>query len=158
MDIGPLQELTADVFGQDAALFAIEPRIQWTLRRSALGDVEGDRVFNAPNEPAGAAIVYYLKSAAAEKARISVSTPGGEPVAKLDGPAAAGLNRVVWDMRRTAVSGPPAGPQSAASPPRFSGGRLVPPGEYVVTLEAGGRTLTRRARLLPPPGLDDPPR
>ena len=156
MDIGPLQEMTAGFFDQEAALFTIEPKIQWTLRRSPLGDVEGDRVFNAPNEPAGLPIAYFLKSAAADKARITIGTPYGEPVAKLDGPSGAGLNRVIWDMRRTAAAGQSSGSSAAAAQPRFSGGRLVPPGEYVVTLEAAGRTIVKRAKILPPPGPDDP--
>jgi len=155
MDIGPLQEMTESVISQDAALFSIEPKVQWTLRRSGLGDVEGDRIFNAPNESAGVCITYYLRSGSEAKARITITTPYGEEVARLEGPSGAGLNRVIWDMR-LAAPGQPAGPAPGAPQGRSFGARFVPPGDYVVTLEAGGGTISKRAAILPPPGPDEP--
>jgi hypothetical protein len=60
----------------------------------------------------------------------------------LDGEAKAGLNQVLWDMRQK------VDPQTAEAQSRFGRtprGRLVPPGEYVVNLEAGTQKLSKKA-------------
>ena len=80
----------------------MEPKIQWP-RRSVGFTIGGDRQFVAPNEPAGLVINYLLKSAAPDKVKVRITDPYGVEVAVIDGPAAAGLNSVVWDFRRTAA-------------------------------------------------------
>ncbi len=134
-------------FADDAFLFEIEPRIQWRTRQSRLEGSDGDRKFDAPNEPAGVVIRYSLRSGLKEmdKAVLRITDLAGEAVTAIEGKTTAGLHTVVWDMRR-----PPA-PKTAAAggPPSEGYGRppLVPPGEYLVTLEAAGRKITRRALL-----------
>jgi hypothetical protein len=54
-------------------------------------------------------------------------------VAELKATAEPGLNRVQWDLR--------TGKTDDEEP------RLSPAGEYIVKLEAGGRTFTRRVRI-----------
>jgi photosystem II stability/assembly factor-like uncharacterized protein len=150
VDITPLQEMTRDFGTQEVHLFAVEPRIPWPLRRAKLEGSDGDRAFNAPNEPAGLVIRYFLKAAAADKVVVRVTDPYGEPVAVLDAPGAAGLNSIVWDMRRTAAQ-PASGPAPDAGRARGRFAPVVPAGEYVVVLETGGRTLTQRTRVRPVP-------
>jgi len=142
-DISPLQEMKDGFFSEDVFLFQPEPKIQWTPRGTKPS--EGDRVFNAPNDPAGVVVHYFLKAAVKEKDKVVVRIADlyGEEMAAIEGKGEAGLQSVVWPMRR-----PPAkkdAPNSGAAQPERSGrARLVPPGEYVVSLEAAGRKLVRR--------------
>jgi hypothetical protein len=73
----------------------------------------------------------------------------GEQVAELKGPAEAGLNRVHWNMR---AGNAPAGRRGG-----FAGrgaGPTLPPGEYRITVDVGGRQQTTigriRERIRPP--------
>jgi len=151
-DITPLQEMNDKFWPEDVFLFEVEPKIQWTWRRSGIGDSQGDRIYEVPNEPNGLTVNYFLKAKAAGPVKVRISGPFGEDVAALEGKAEAGLQSVFWDMRRApAGSGgqaPPAPPSRAMA--RF-GVRLIPPGDYLVTLTVGDKTLTRRAKILPMP-------
>ena len=61
-------------------------------------------------------------------------------LAELDGKGEAGLNTVGWGMR---VQRPGQKPVPSGG---FGGGsRLVEPGEYTVTLEAGGKKIAKKA-------------
>ena len=151
VDIAPLQEMTGSFGSSDVHLFAVEPKIPWPVRRRKLEGSDGDRTFNGANEPAGLAIRYCLKAAATDKVVIRVTDPYGEEIAVLDGTGAAGLNTVVWDMRR-APARPAAGGQGQdPGQPRQRFAAFVPPGDYVVVLETGGRKLSQRTRIRPLP-------
>jgi photosystem II stability/assembly factor-like uncharacterized protein len=139
VDITPLQELTAGVLDEDVHLFDIEPETQRVT--GALGNYQllGDGHLFTPNEPNAFAVNYYLKAKVDGPVKVTVAVPGGEVLAELDGKGDAGINTVSWDMR-------PRRPGQKPSPyPGFGGGRLVEPGAYVITLEAAGKTLTKRA-------------
>jgi photosystem II stability/assembly factor-like uncharacterized protein len=140
-DISPLQEMKDGFFSEDVFLFQPEPKIQWTPRNTKPS--EGDRVFNAPNEPAGVVVHYFLKAAVKDKVVVRIADLYGEEMAAIDGKGEAGLQSVVWPMRRPPAKKDATGP-GAAQPERYGRARLVPPGEYVVTLEAAGRKLVRR--------------
>jgi photosystem II stability/assembly factor-like uncharacterized protein len=150
VDITPLQEMKGDFWTEDVHLFTVEPRIPWPVRRAKLEGSDGDRKFSAPNEPAGLVINYFLKAAAKDKVVVRVTDPYGEPVAVLDAPGAAGLNSLVWNMRR-APARPAAGQGQSQGQgrPRFA--PVVPAGEYVVILETGGQKFTQRTRVRPVP-------
>jgi photosystem II stability/assembly factor-like uncharacterized protein len=154
-DISPLQEMKDKFWQEDVTLFEVEPKIQWTWRRTLVGLNDGDRVYEVPNEPIGLTINYFLKNAAAGKAKIRITDPYGEEMIAIEGKSTAGLNSVLWDMRKA----PPQGQGQPAAPPakpamgRFQA-RMVSPGEYVVILEVDGKTLTKRAKIRPMPGLD----
>lgn len=147
VDVTALQQVDEQLFAQDAFLFEIEPRIQWRTRRNRLEGSDGDRKFDAPNEPAGVVIHYSLRSGLKEKdkAVLRITDLAGEAVAAIEGKTTAGLHTVIWDMRR-----PPAPKTAAAGGPaseRYGRAPLVPPGEYLVTLEAAGRKIIRRAMV-----------
>jgi len=152
VDIAPLQEMTGSFGSSDVHLFAVEPKIPWPARRRKLEGSDGDRTFNGENEPAGLAIRYFLKAAATDKVVVRVTDPYGEEIAVLDGTGAAGLNTVVWDMRR-APARPAGGGGQGQDPgqPRQRFAASVPPGDYVVVLETGALKLTQRARIRPLP-------
>lgn len=146
VDISPLQEMAGGFDDEPVHLFEIEPEIQRTARRAKLEGSDGDRTFSAPNEAAGVVITYHLKSALAdtEKVGLKVTDLEGQVLAVIEGPATAGLHSVVWDMRRPPAK-TPAGGGDAVPEGRYGRPRLVPPGEYLVTLEAAGLKLTRKA-------------
>jgi photosystem II stability/assembly factor-like uncharacterized protein len=157
-DIAPLQEATPKLFDEEVHLFAVEPRIQWP-RVAIGGSIGGDRQFVAPNEPTGLVIKYLLKSDAPDKVTVRITDPYGELVAALDGIGKAGQQTIVWDFRRTAPGAAPGtgAPAGSAQPPP-SGARapvrLAPPGEYVVVLEVGKKTWSKRAVVRPAPERD----
>jgi hypothetical protein len=137
-DITPLQELSAEVLGKPFHLFAPEPRTPYNFR--ALGNYHlfGHAYIEVPNEPDAIQITYYLRAKADSGARITVHDIKGEAIGQLKGPAEAGINRVPWNMR-------------AGSAPTGRGGRgggpTLPPGDYRITVEAGGQTLTTVGRI-----------
>jgi hypothetical protein len=152
-DITPLQEMK-DKFGQeDAYLFDVESRIQWTYSRTGISGNQGERQFTAPNEPNGLVINYYLKTPAAGKVMIRIQTPYGDEVAALEGKAAAGLNSVVWDMRRGQQQQAQAGGSGRGPQGRGMAGRAAP-GDYVVVLEIGEKKISKRTSIRKMPGLE----
>ena len=138
-DITPLQELNADVLGQDVFLFAVEPRVQRVTGGIGNYQLLGDSHLFTPNEPNAVVINYYLREKAKGKIGLSIRDPYGKVLRELPGKTEAGLNTVLWDMR----------PQRAQSQvPRFEGGfggPMVDPGEYVVTLDVDGKTFVQKA-------------
>jgi hypothetical protein len=114
----------------------------------------GDRYVEVPNERDALDINYYLKSADASSARVTITDIAGKPVAQLSGPGRAGLNCVEWTMLTM-----PAGATAASAGcgqtggGRGGGGRggnvgaPAPVGDYIVTLEIGGEKLTKIGRI-----------
>ncbi len=142
VDISPLQEMTAGVLDEDVHLFDIEPRTQRVT--AALGNYQllGDSHLLTPNEPNALAIDYYLKAKIDGPVKVTVSGPEGDVLVEAEGKGEAGINTVSWDMRPRRP-GRKSGPGAS---PGFGGGpRLAAPGEYVVTLEAAGKKLSKKA-------------
>jgi photosystem II stability/assembly factor-like uncharacterized protein len=139
VDITPLQEMTAAALAEDVHLFDIEPETQ--RMTSALGNYQllGDSHLFTPNEANAVVVNYWLKAKAAGAVKISVADASGAVLAELTGKGEAGLNTVAWGMRaqRPAASG--------QRPEGWGGGRLVEPGEYMVTLEAAGKKIAKKA-------------
>jgi photosystem II stability/assembly factor-like uncharacterized protein len=154
-DITPLQEMKDKFWEEDITLFDIEPKIQWTWRRTMIGSTQGDRIYEVPNEPVGLTINYFLKKAAAGNVKVRITDPYGEEMATLEGKAEAGLHKVFWDMRKASAAPSGQGTQAPAAPAqaRFAA-RMVAPGEYVVILEVGGQKWTKKAKIRAIPGLD----
>ena len=139
-DIAPLQEMTLEMLGQDVFLFNIEPRTQRVYGGIGNYQLLGDTPLFTPNEPNAAAIRYYLKDKPAGTIKVTVTDPFGTLYGELTGKPEAGIGTVLWDMRAPRPQGQ-AGAQRG-----FGGGvRWAEPGEYVVTLEADGKKLTKKA-------------
>jgi photosystem II stability/assembly factor-like uncharacterized protein len=124
-NIAPLQQMTAAVLEEPAYLFDVRPAALFTTSGWGNYDLYGDRHLATPNDPAGFVVTYYLREPFSGPPSLTFSDPWGETLHEAKGTGDAGLNRVVWDFGRDA--------------PR--------PGEYLVTLTVGDRTLTRRARV-----------
>jgi photosystem II stability/assembly factor-like uncharacterized protein len=140
VDISPLQELTAAALGEDVHLFDIEPRTQRVTGGIGNYQLLGDSHLMTRNEPNAVVVNYYLKAKADGQVKVTVADPYGTVLAELAGKGEAGLNSVLWGMR---VQRPGAKP--GRGPMMFGGGGLVEPGEYVVTLEAAGKKITKKA-------------
>lgn len=110
---------------------------------AALGNYQllGDSHLLTPNEPNAFAVNYYLKAKLAGPVKVTVITLEGETLAEFDGKNEAGFNTAAWDMRPRRPGRKPA----PGADPGFGGPRLVAPGEYVITLEAAGTKLVKKA-------------
>ncbi|MHB8095590.1 MAG: WD40/YVTN/BNR-like repeat-containing protein [Candidatus Aminicenantales bacterium] len=148
-DITPLQKLAESIqSGAKAALFQPVPPIRYTPASDT--SVLGDRVFTAPNKPYGAIISYYLEAPEqGNKVALEILDGAGAVLCALEGPGAAGVNRVVWDLRediRRVLEEIKADPGFQVVPTdfvliRWGRGPKVMPGEYAVRLKSAGQTL-----------------
>ncbi|HSA95430.1 MAG TPA: hypothetical protein VLJ16_05235, partial [Acidobacteriota bacterium] len=120
-------------------LFDIEPRTQRVT--GALGNYQllGDSFLLTPNEPNAVDINYFLKAELEGKVKVTVASLEGDVLAELEGPGEAGLNAVSWDMRPRRPGTKPAPFQG------FGARRLAEPGTYVVTIEAAGKKMAKKA-------------
>jgi hypothetical protein len=148
-DITPLQELNNEVLARDVFLFAIEPKVQWIYKRRQ--NPFGHRQFSVPNETYGIIVNYYLKDKAKDKVQVIIQDLMGNELATLKGGSKAGLNRVVWNMRRPLTK--EEMDQMGDSPRmRRRQGEFVGPGEYVVILQVGDKKFQRVAKIRKMPG------
>jgi hypothetical protein len=146
-NISPLQELTPAVLAEDVHLFTIKPTVQRVTWQFGANDyLFGQAHLQTQNEPNGMVIHYYLKAAAAGRADVTIADASGREVARVMGPAAAGLNTVVWNTRVASAGrgrgAPPAAPGATALD------QLMPLGEYVVTLNVAGQTQTAHGSIV----------
>jgi hypothetical protein len=100
-------------------------------------------VLATPNEPNGMPIVYWQRDASSGPVTIRVSDAGGRLVFTAEQPAGTGLRRALWNLRVQPQ-------QPAGRGGRGGGGVPAPPGNYTITLEAAGQTLTQTATVKPP--------
>jgi hypothetical protein len=125
-DIAPLQEMNKEILAKDVHLFEIEPKVQWVYKQRQ--DSAGHRQFTVPNETFGVIIHYYLKDKAEDRVQVTIKDLTGKELTTLKGGTKAGLNRVVWNMRRQLTK--EERDQMGDSPRmRRRQGELVPPGE-----------------------------
>jgi photosystem II stability/assembly factor-like uncharacterized protein len=138
-DITHLQGLTPSVVQSPLYLFDIEPRTPYQFR--ALGNFHlfGDGFIEVPNEPDALVINYFVGEKSASGAAITVADINGETIATLKGPAEPGLNRVLWNMRRSAPG--------AAGGGRGGGGQVMPAGQYRVTVAVGATQQVKIGRI-----------
>jgi hypothetical protein len=123
----PLQDLTAKVRAEKAHLFALRNA---ALKKPRQPDPPPSRTYAGSNPPDGAVIHYLLR----DKSDVTLEVADGEgnQVAKLAAPGGAGLQRVVWDLRKA------------------SDKTAVTAGEYVVRLTVDGKTQERKLRVTGP--------
>ena len=145
-DVTPLQQLTDEVLRGDAHLFKPRAGVLWNEDR-AENNGGGLSIFRGENPPDGTFISYYLKTAAVAPISIQVVDVSGAVIRELTGSAEAGINRVVWDLRKTRS---PAQLELAGrtedrrlqAEHQLGAGDLVQPGDYGVKLTVNGTSLT----------------
>jgi photosystem II stability/assembly factor-like uncharacterized protein len=157
-DIAPLQQLNDTALGENLVLFDIKPAVKWVTR---IANVSASTNFNAPSNPVGVVVNYYLKAAASGDVTVQVLKGTRVVAENRKAPNAAGINRLIWNMRMDAVTipGVDAAPQTgrggggragATEPafPTFGGTIAADPGEYSVVVTAGGKTVSKTAVVL----------
>ena len=163
-DITPLRQIDSTSAQAAMTLYRPERAVRLHLpgaieRRGPVGD----------DPPLGAVIDYYFKTAPTEEVKLEIFDSGGKLVRSLSSrekkgfeqppewpdqvkevttiPAAAGMNRYVWNLRwEPPVKIPDAfyegvGPQ----------GPIALPGKYTVKLSVGGQTQTQTLEIVPDP-------
>ena len=143
-DIGPLQELTADIAGQDAHIFTPRDALgSYLLPGSA--DWTGNADFRGANPPEGALIRFYLKSFTGDQAVVTIKNALDQPVAKFKLPGTPGINRFSWDLKPT---------EEVLTKYGGEGNKFVRPGVYTITLSYGQAKVTQKLNVAIAPGIE----
>jgi len=155
-DITPLQQLTQQVLGSDAYLFAPRPAYRFLSSR-AIPTSLPEVPCAGENPPYGASLNYYLKSAPKSDVKLTILDDRGQTVRTLEGTKESGINRIWWDLRyepskevrlRTSPVGQPhivVGPQEWRTLGRGRpSGPLVAPGAYTAKLTVEGQEFTQK--------------
>ena len=148
-DISPLSQSSAAADG-GPQLFAPRPATLFLYRNDVPSMGQG--TFRAENPAFGANIDYRLSEPAEGGVSVEVLDGAGRRVRALDGPGAAGLNRVTWDLRHDPL---PQDTTRYEVPSLDSGpdGPLVLPGRFTVRLAAAGETHEQPLEVRPDPEL-----
>jgi hypothetical protein len=125
-------------------LFAVEPRAPYGFRAQGNYHLFGDKYIEVPNEPDALVVTYHLREKHDGGAQIAISDIKGERIALVKGPSDAGLNRAFWNMR--AGSTESGGGRGGGGRGSFAG-PLLPPGEYRITVSAGGEQQATVGRI-----------
>jgi len=107
--------------------------------------IGGQKVFIGENPQRGAAISYYLKSAASGDVKITIADATGRVIRTLDGTKEAGINRVNWNLAPAPAAGQGGGRAGGGG---RGGGGGVDPGTYIVTLTVNGKTMSKPVTVL----------
>jgi photosystem II stability/assembly factor-like uncharacterized protein len=103
VDINALEQLTPTVVAaNDATLFAPAPGFEYS-DRTFEGQDTGQQYFTAQSPAFGAEIAFYNPSPS-PGARVVITNAKGDTVNVLPAPAAAGLQRVTWNLRPRVVA------------------------------------------------------
>jgi len=156
-DITPLQDLSPETLTKNLHLFDIEPKAKYNFStQGANFNLFGDKYIEVPNEYDGMILNFWSKGAAPTGARATITDVSGKTIATLTYPTVvAGLNRLEWPLM-TGTFGPPAGRGGRAGGGGGGGGgggrgggggALVPPGEYLVTIQVGEEKVSKTARV-----------
>lgn len=141
-DVTPLQQI-ATSRPVSVTLFAPTPAVRHVPASDT--SVLGNRVWVARNQPYGALISYVLPQPA-QGVELSILDEAGRTVQTFRGPAAAGVNRAVWNLSEVSAcasdmaSAAQGGRGGRGGRPGGSWVRAIP-GRYTVRLTAMGRTV-----------------
>lgn len=147
-DITPLQQMTPAVMAANATLFDIRPAVAWLTDRKLGQQVTGQQVFRGENAPRGTYISYFLRTAATDDVRITISDVTGRVLRTLTGSKDAGLNRVLWNLAPTPAADAAGGRGGGGGGGGGGAPEAVPAGTYKVTLQIGATTLTKTVQVL----------
>jgi photosystem II stability/assembly factor-like uncharacterized protein len=143
-DVSPIAAWSRAIAASDAHVFPTRRATIFQYWKDT--SYRGQAAYAGENPPFGAIITYYLRQPS-DSAGLTVTNADGRPVRTLSVPAGAGLHRVTWDLRYPPPIGSSFGGdederQARLPQPVAARGPFVSPGEYAVTLEAGGRRAT----------------
>jgi photosystem II stability/assembly factor-like uncharacterized protein len=132
LDVAPLEELTPKVLASEAHLFTVKPATTFVYRKADAPENAGAprMAYVAPNPPYGARVYYYLKETADQPVTLTILDAAGKKVASVPGTKKAGIQQLMWDLRRTEGDG-----------------KVVPAGEYTARLQVGERVMVRKVQV-----------
>jgi hypothetical protein len=153
VDISPLQQLTETVLSTEVHLFSPKPAVAFNYKVFSDDQFLADKRFVAENPAYGAAIYYYLKSAATADVKLAILDGAGNVVRELSGSKDAGINRIQWDLRYPTpqASGGQGGGGGFNGPLQ---GPLVEPGTYTARLTIADKQFTTSVTVEPDPMLE----
>lgn len=140
-DAAFLGQLTEEFVNREFALFDVRPAKPRWYRH--FGGIWTDQVFRAPNPPMGARITYWLRDYPGKDVSFTIENEAGLEVAKLSGPNAPGVNRVIWDLQPHEHMRLPDQGQESDQP------FFVPPGVYRVKGTCGKHKVEGTFEVLP---------
>jgi len=154
-DLGALEDMATGPVAEDAgALFPIRRATLWS--RSGGWPFWGD-LFFGDNPQDGAIVRFHLpQELEADSVTLTVTDGSGAPVRTERLAAESGMREWVWDLRYDA----PEIPEGGGGGGRFGGtpsGPTVLPGEYGVTLDAGGVPAERSVVVRVDPRVETTP-
>jgi photosystem II stability/assembly factor-like uncharacterized protein len=126
VDIGPLEQLTAEVLAKPGHVFEVRPAVAFKWQKPD----DATKAFVGENPPYGAVIHYYLKADVGKTVTLAILDATGRQVATVEGPGKAGLHRVVWNLR-----------------PNADKEATVRPGDYNALLQVGEEKLLSKIRV-----------
>ncbi len=156
-DTRPLADWNAESASGPLHLFPIRTAtiVQYWKDTSYRGTDE----FHGENPDDGALITYRIGAAASGDAVLTVRAPDGRAVREMEVPSGPGVHRVNWDLRHglPTESMEVWQPEGTELLPRSvdDEGPFVVPGDYTVTVEAGGRTASRTVTVRLDPLMAD---
>ena len=149
-DLTPLQQLTTEVTGSAAHLFA--PRDAYRFRPITPPSVPYSDPTEGRDPEYGASINYWLAESADEAPTVEILDMAGAVVRTLTGTNNVGVNRIHWNLRDES-NGPirlltspmyadhiEVGDDGRPAPGARQVSILLPPGRYAVRLNAAGET------------------
>jgi photosystem II stability/assembly factor-like uncharacterized protein len=143
-DIRALEGMSAEIKAKAAHLFPPRPALGF-VPLPGFADWNGNAVFRGANPPPGAILDVYVQAFTGDPLKIAIASAAGRPVASLTAPGTPGLNRVVWDLKPTKDFAVEYGSQ---------GVKLVPPGEYKLTLTYGALKQEQMLTVDVVPGME----
>jgi photosystem II stability/assembly factor-like uncharacterized protein len=103
-DIAAIEQMTPRVVAQGTHLFKPRTAFQWGEgpAQGLPGNGFAQAVMTWASPPFGATITYRLSAAAPAAVRLAITNAGGDTVATLNGPNAAGVHNVNWNFQQAA--------------------------------------------------------
>lgn len=157
-DIKPLQEMTSEVVGKSAHMFAVQPAVQWAR---GLSNNSAFTNYNGESRRPGSHLYFHAAQAGAAKITIYQGT---REIYKFEVDAKAGLNHQVWNMvkivrertsrqmerrRNRLMSFGVEGDQLESMMAAYKyETNPVGPGDYTIKFEMGDVEMTQKATIL----------
>ncbi|HXT16056.1 MAG TPA: hypothetical protein VN706_10540 [Gemmatimonadaceae bacterium] len=135
-DVSPLAWLDAEARTATATMLPIHAARLMSTHTPQAWYGEGEHF--APNPEWDAVIEYNLRDAASGPAQVTVTDLSGKVIRELKGPAAKGMNRVVWNLRYDSPVDSTNVPGAGGRGGRGGGGRGGPPAAVPVGFARGG--------------------
>ncbi len=144
-DAAPLAQTSPEVVAREAHLFAPRPARGAHLLPGFSEWAGTTGAYRGANPPEGAILSYWVKDDTGDPVKIAIEGPGDKPVANLTGSSRAGINRVNWDLVPT---------KDLLNEYGGEGKKLVPAGEYKVTLTYGKAKSEQTLKVEVVPGVE----